>query len=79
MLRGNPEKSDEMSQIFWQAVEAQLGWVWSRERNLQEFITSGSMSLLTSLEMMAVGNMRIGFGLNGVAGGHLRENCLTMG
>ncbi len=79
MLRGKPEKSDEMSQIFWQAGEAQLGWGRSRGRNLQGFMTSGSMSLFTSLEMMAVGNMRIGFGLNGVAGGHLRENCLTIG
>jgi hypothetical protein len=42
-------------------------------------MTKGSMSLSISLETIAVENMRDGFGLNGVAGGHLRENCLTIG
>ena len=43
------------------------------------FITKGSMSLSISLETIAIENIRNGFGLNGVAGGHLRENGLTIG
>jgi hypothetical protein len=50
-----------------------------REKDAQSFITRGSMSLSMSLVTTAVGKMREGFGLNWVAGGHLRVNCLTIG
>jgi hypothetical protein len=42
-------------------------------------MTRGSISLSMSLVTTAVGKMRGGFGLNWLDGGHLRENCLTIG
>ena len=49
------------------------------EVDAQAFMTRGSISWSISLVTTAVGKMRGGFGLNWLAGGHLRENCLTIG
>lgn len=55
------------------------GIVRMGEEDIQSFMTRGSISLSISLVTTWVGKMRGGFGLNWVAGGHLRENCLTIG
>jgi hypothetical protein len=49
------------------------------EVDAQAFMTRGSISWSISLVTTAVGKMRGGLGLNWLAGGHLRENCLTIG
>lgn len=49
------------------------------EEDAQSFMTRGSISLSVSLVTTAVGKMRGGFGLNWLAGGHLREKFLTIG
>lgn len=47
--------------------------------DLPLFFTSGSRDFSTSLLMTSVGNMRVGLGFCGDAGGHLRWKHFTIG